>query len=475
MESIVSVGIDIGTTTTQVAFSRLFLEDTAGYFRVPDIGIVQKQVFYCGTPCFTPMVGEFEIDAEKVRTIVENEYRMARQYPNTVATGAIIITGEAAKKRNAAALLAALSPLAGDFVAETAGPDLEAVIAGKGSGAATYSKNNHCRILNIDIGGGTSNAALFENGEPISTGCMEVGGRHIRTDSSGRIESMTKAAEIICERRGISLQPGDMNPDGISRFVAVQAEMLAMLAGLSPRDELFRELVTPGSADLDLSGGYDGICLSGGVSDAVYGAFASGDDFRFGDIGILLGRRIAQSGRMQSKTVVRPDETIRATVVGAGAHTVLVSGSTIFAAAESLPQRNIPVLHLSKEEYHRIAGGDAGLLEKRLKQLLCQRDEAYAAIACSGERDPSYEKVRSFASALVQGADQAMQKDAPLIVVLEEDMAKALGQALHPLTKRNVIAIDRVRTRANDRIDIGRLMMNGQVVSVVVKTLVFGR
>ena len=475
MESIVSVGIDIGTTTTQVAFSRLFLEDTAGFFSVPDIEIVQKQVFYCGTPCLTPLVSEYEIDAEKVRMIVENEYRIARQYPSTVATGAIIITGEAAKKRNAAALLTALSPLAGDFVAETAGPDLEAIIAGKGSGAAAYSRNSRCRVLNIDIGGGTSNAALFDNGEPVSTGCLEVGGRHIRTDSSGRIASMTDAAGKICEYRGIELRPGDLNLDGLSSFVTVQTETLAMLAGLLPRNELFRTLVTPGSADLDLSGGYDGICLSGGVSDAAYGAFASGDDFRFGDVGILLGRCIARSSLLQSRTVIRPDETIRATVVGAGAHTVLVSGSTISAAEDSLPQRNIPVLRLSETEYRRTADGETGLLEERLKRMFIQQDETNAAIACSGERDPSYERIKSFASALAQGADRTMQKDCPLIVVLEEDMAKALGQALLRLTRRPVIVIDRIRTQENDRIDIGRLVMNGQVVSVVVKTLVFGR
>ena len=475
MESIVSVGIDIGTTTMQVVFSRLFLEDTAGFFAIPDVEIVQKQNIYHSIPCFTPLKNEFEIDAEKVRSIVENEYQIAHQRPDNVATGAIIITGEAAKKRNAAALLAALSSFAGDFVAETAGPDWEAVISGKGSGAAAYSRNKHCRVLNIDIGGGTSNAALFENGEPISTGCIEVGGRHVITDNDGRILYLTGAAKKICESRKIALNCGGYNMEGLSAFAAAQAELLEMLAGLLPRNELFRALITQDSAELDISGGYDGICLSGGVSDAVYGAFSSGNDFRFGDTGILLGRKILSGRLLKAYPIVRSEETIRATVVGAGAYTLLISGSTIDAAGGSLPQRNLPVIRLSDTEVGLLAGGDANFLEKKLKQLFAQRDEDNAVIAFSGERDPSYAKIQSLALAITQAADHVIPQGHPLIVAIEQDMAKALGQVLRQHTSRPVIAIDRIRTRANDRIDIGPLMMNGQVVSVVVKTLVFGK
>lgn len=475
MESIISVGIDIGTTTMQVVFSRLFLDDTAGFFAVPDVEIIQKQSIYRGIPCLTPLKNEFEIDAESVRSIVENEYRAAHQRPDTVATGAIIITGETAKKRNAAALLAALSSFAGDFVAETAGPDWEAAIAGKGSGAAAYSRNKHCRVLNIDIGGGTSNAALFENGEPVSTGCIEVGGHHVVTDGFGRVLFLTEAAKRICASRKIDLNLGELNLDGLLAFAAAQAELLEMLAGLLPQNDLFRVLVTSGSAELDVSGGYDGICLSGGVSDAVYGAFASGNDFRFGDIGILLGRHIASGRLLQAHPVVRSEETIRATVVGAGAYTLLVSGSTIDVAGDSLPQRNLPVLRLSEPEVDLLASGDTKGLEKQLKQLFIQRDEDNAAIAFLGERDPSYLKIRSLASAIAEAADRVIPRGRPLIVAIEEDMAKALGQALRQQTLRPVIAIDRIRTRANDRIDIGRPMMNGQIVSVVVKTLVFGK
>lgn len=475
METLLSVGIDVGTTTTQVVFSRLFLEDTAGYFAAPDVNIVGKQVIYRGTPHETPLLSETDIDAEGVRRIVEREYALARQSAKDVSTGAVIITGESAKKRNAAALLSALSALAGDFVVETAGPDLEAVIAGKGSGAAEYSGMKRCRALNIDIGGGTSNAALFDCGEPVSTGCIEVGGRHVRVDGTGRVTAMTQAAKRICDARGIPLTVGTASLPLLWEFVRAQTRLLIMMVGLLPRDGLYADVTTIGSDALDLGRGYDAICFSGGVSDAISGAFAAGDDFRFGDTGILLGRAIQDSELMRARPVLSAEETIRATVVGAGTHTTAVSGSTILAASDALPQRNVPVLKLSDDEYTRVAEGDEEYLAERMERLMRSQDETNAAVAFAGETDPAYTRICTLAQALAAGMERTTPSGAPLIVVVEHDMAKALGQAMRRHTARPVIAIDRIRTKAHDRIDIGRPLMDGQAVSVVVKTLVFGR
>lgn len=43
-EVILSVGIDIGTSTTQLIFSRLTLENRASSYMAPRIAIVDKQV-----------------------------------------------------------------------------------------------------------------------------------------------------------------------------------------------------------------------------------------------------------------------------------------------------------------------------------------------------------------------------------------------------------------------------------------------
>lgn len=124
---------------------------------------------------FTPLLSQSEIDAEKVKQIIQDEYRKAGVFIKDVSTGAVIITGETARKSNAKEVLNALSGMAGDFVVATAGPDLESVIAGKGAGAMDYSEKNNTAVYNLDIGGGTTNIALFKNGEVIDTTCMDIG------------------------------------------------------------------------------------------------------------------------------------------------------------------------------------------------------------------------------------------------------------------------------------------------------------
>lgn len=176
MADIVSVGIDIGTSTTQVVFSRLTMENAAGYFAVPRVSIVDKQVIYKGQVHTTPLKSPVLIDGAGVREIVAREYGRAGFRPADVETGAVIITGESARKENAAAVLSELSGFAGDFVVSTAGPDLESIIAGKGSGAWRCSLEEDCVAVNLDIGGGTTNIVAFDCGETVSTGCLDVGG-----------------------------------------------------------------------------------------------------------------------------------------------------------------------------------------------------------------------------------------------------------------------------------------------------------
>ena len=45
-EEINSVGIDIGTSTTQVVFSKIVLENMSSGARIPQIKIVSKEVVY---------------------------------------------------------------------------------------------------------------------------------------------------------------------------------------------------------------------------------------------------------------------------------------------------------------------------------------------------------------------------------------------------------------------------------------------
>ena len=209
-ESLLSAGIDVGTSTTQLVFSRLSVANQASGFSVPRIVITDKEVIYRSAIHFTPLVSETRLDGPKLRQIIEQEYHSAGVAPSDVDTGAVIITGETARKENAAEVLAALSGLAGDFVVATAGPDLESVIAGRGAGTDIYSKEHGVTAVNIDIGGGTSNLVVFAQGEVIDTACMDIGGRLVKIDaSSGRITYIMEKIQRLIAERGLDVAVGD--------------------------------------------------------------------------------------------------------------------------------------------------------------------------------------------------------------------------------------------------------------------------
>ena len=178
-EEILSAGIDIGTSTTQLVFSRMILQNTGGFGRIPQIKVVSKEVIYESEIYFTPLSSREEIDGERVHEIIKKEYEKAGVCPADLATGAVIITGETSRKRNAESVVRAIADVAGEFVVATAGADLESVLAGKGAGAADLSQKTGKRVVNLDIGGGTTNICVFENGNMVDTACLDIGGRQI--------------------------------------------------------------------------------------------------------------------------------------------------------------------------------------------------------------------------------------------------------------------------------------------------------
>ena len=194
-----SVGLDVGTTSTQMIFSELTVENKASVFAVPEMEIARRDIRYRSPVYFTPLLDESHVDAEALRELVAEEYRKAGIRRESVDTGAIIITGETSRKENARAVLDALSDFAGEFVVATAGPDLESVLAAKGAGAVDYSQRTGKTVLHMDIGGGTSNIALIRDGKIERTGCLNVGGRLLKFDGGGTI---TGAERIVRLKTG---------------------------------------------------------------------------------------------------------------------------------------------------------------------------------------------------------------------------------------------------------------------------------
>lgn len=474
MEQILSAGIDIGTSTTQVVFSRFTLDDTAGFFAAPSIRILEKQVVYKSKIYFTPLLRETQIDGAAVRAIVAAEYRAAGVSPGDVATGAAIITGEAARKENAAAVLAQISDFAGKFVVSTAGPDLESVIAGKGSGAAAWSAEHECAALNLDVGGGTTNLARFDGGEPDAVGCLDVGGRLIRTDAGGTVTHVSPAAALAAEAAGVVLRPGERPGAGtLSRVTDEMARLLAQLTGLLPRRPILEKVRTPGSSPYLADKLPQRIFFSGGVAACM--AEKPDDPFVYGDIGVLLAGSIERVFSALPCPFGPGLETVRATVVGAGTYTTTLSGSTISYTSDVFPLKNLPVLKLTAAEQADCLAGGTEALERKVRWFLGQNDARCLALVLEGLRDPDYEALQRLARSLSSVLDRQLPPGEPIVISVERDMAKALGNAVRRLVPgRKAAVIDRIRAGQNDYLDLGQPLANGLVVPVVVKTLIFG-
>jgi len=473
-EQLLSVGIDMGTSTTQIVLSKLHIQNMASSFTVPRLVITDKEVVYRSDICFTPVMEDNRIDMQQIQVFIEEQYAKAGIRKEDIQTGAVIITGETARKDNANEAVLSLSGFAGDFVVATAGPDLESIIAAKGAGAHTYSKEHSTSIVNIDIGGGTSNLALFASGDLIDTGCLDIGGRLIKVDqATHKVTYIAPKIKQLAERRGIKLALGQqVTPADLEPIIGEMVKLLEESVGLRQTGDFYNTIITNKGIKLDRS--IPCISFSGGVADYIYEE-ATGDVFQYGDIGILLGRAIAASPLTTQMTVARSAETIRATVVGAGSHTTEISGSTITYTEESFPIKNIPILKLAAADESGSSGTLAQAIADKLNWFKLNNDLQRVAIALEGKKSPSFQEVQKYAQGLYQGMSELLERDYPLIVIVHHDMAKVLGQTLYALLdyKKDVVCIDSVVVDNGDYIDIGKPIANGKVLPVVIKTLVF--
>ncbi len=440
MLKLLSVGLDVGTTTTQLIVSQLQVENKASSFSVPEMQIARREILYQSPVHFTPLLDKDHVDGEGIRRMVEIEYQHAGISPTDVDTGAIIITGETARKENARAVLAALERYAGEFVVATAGPDLESILAAKGAGADTLSTQTGKTVLHMDIGGGTSNLALLKDGKIVKTGCLNVGGRLLKFDARECIRYISPVLDgIFTERLGES-----PNIQSLEALADTLAKVLEMAAGLREPSPLLEHFITEESSANGLTGA-EVFSFSGGVADCIDTAHEA---LSFGDLGPLLGQAIRKS-RLCQGAYRLGKETIRATVIGAGCYAAQLSGSTVFYRDITFPMKNLPVFPV--EDVSGIREG-------------ANSYDTVPVLAFAWDAPLHYSQICTLADAIVQAID------GPIYVALQADFAKALGHALALRTQSPILCIDRVKLEAGSYLDVGAPV--GSALPIVIKTLV---
>lgn len=471
---ILSAGIDIGTTTTQLIFSRLTVEKAGGFGVIPRFHVTEKEILYRSPIYFTPLLSESEVDYEAVKTLILGEYEKAGLRPNEISTGAVMITGESSRKANASGVVHALSDITGNFVVAAAGPNLESILAGKGSGAAALSEQTGKLVANLDIGGGTTNICFFEDGKVIDTACYDIGGRLISVVDH-EVSRISDRIVPLLDALGMTLHIGESTNDEkcYRKLVAICEAMTCILeSAVLLRMPKYDPMLLVTNQKITCGRIPDVIMLSGGIADCV--RERSNDLFRYADIGGLLGKMISQSTLLSEKRSEMATETIRATVVGAGNYSMEISGSTIYYQNCTFPVKNVPVnrFDMNAQELDQLPVAIKKIIRPYRDE---EREDTPIALSARGISCPSYLQIEAMATGIATAMKEEMLLGRMLILIIEVDIAKALGQALRRILPNECafICIDGITCGYGDYIDLGAPRECGQVIPVIVKTLIF--
>ena len=91
--------------------------------------------------------------------------------------------------------------------------------------------------------------------------------------------------------------------------------------------------------------------------------------------------------------------------------------------------------------------------------------------------EPSFERLSGLARGVTQALRRTIEKEKPLYLILEGDVAQTLGAILKEEwgVRSEVLVIDGVGLRDFDYIDLGRIRMPSCTVPVTIKSLVFSQ
>lgn len=464
----ISVGIDIGTTTTQLIFSEVAV---SAHPLQPQI--MPLKVLYRSPIHFTPLHNPATIATGPLLALLQAEYATAAITPADVELGAIIITGETARKENASAVLQAVAGLAGDFVVAIAGPHLESSLAGRGSGAAAYSQSHFTAVTNLDIGGGTTNIARFVQGELAQTSALNIGGRLLTLSQQGIVQTLAPAAQTLIAALDLPLQVGQpATLPALRRLTDTLADLIFdHLAGRTSPLQTALQLTPPLTAVTP----NERISFSGGVGHLIAHPQPINcltDVLIHGDFGPLLAESLRAHPDFARASILTLPETLRATVLGAAVHSVSLSGRTIWLDDGILPLKNVPVVRV---RWTAVPPSPAHI------------PTDLAAACAGGDIDPAADLCAFFLpltwpldfatlTQLAAGLAEFRREitNHPFILLLEPNYARVLGQLLHSaLPAVPLVILDQIPSQSGDILDLAEPLLGGEIVPLSLKTLLF--
>lgn len=466
---LVTAGIDIGSATSHLLFSKILMRKVGTRYMVADRALLHQSPIL-----LTPYLRGEIIDGRRLAAFVEEQYSAAGLSVSDISTGVVILTGVALARANSREIADRLSIDGGRFLAVSAGDNLEAVMSAYGSGAVALSDARPGRVLHIDIGGGTTKLVVCDRGKIASTAALDVGARLVITDSEGLVTRLEPAAQRIARAAGLRLTIGQSverpAQERLARHMIGQIMAACGLSDLAhPLDEGL--LRTPALTATD---GVTDITVAGGVAEYFYGREAEA----FGDLGAALAVALRETLEGLPVPVAAVTSGIRATVVGASQYTSQVSGSTIFISDPGLmPIRNIPVILPDLDLGDEVDSQDvAAEVSRAAGRFDLPRGPGEFAIGVRWDGSPSYSRVDALARGLVDGYGVPWGEGLrPIVVVCDEDVAALIGAHIveEMGVKNPVIAIDGIELRPFDFIDIGMTVPGTGAVPVVIKSLLF--
>jgi ethanolamine utilization protein EutA len=465
---LLTVGVDIGSSTSHLVFSRLVLERLDSRYVVSE-----RETFYQSDILLTPYAAENEIDADALGAFIAQQYADAKVDHDEIDTGALILTGVAVQRRNARKIGELFAREAGKLVAVSAGDSLETVLAAYGSGAVARSIRDQATVMNVDVGGGTTKIAVCADGRVVDVTALDVGARLVVIDADARIVRVEEAGRRFAAGLGIDVTPGArLDPAAAGALAGSMADRLfATIDGGAP--------TVGGAALMRLdplfwSGGIDQLSFSGGVSEYIYG----GDSRSYGDLGLLLAAEIRHRAEQRGLRLVRPDARIRATVIGASQYTMQVSGSTIFVAPlEVLPLRNVPVIapEMPLDRATIDPAAVAASISATLRRLDLASGDSPVAVFVPWRGSATFRRLDAFCRGIASGLGAVIARGHPVVLAGDGDVGGLIGIHLREETKlaNPIVSIDGLELKEFDYIDIGAMLESSGAVPVVIKSLIF--